>query len=178
MLPKDTIISTARCVLRIPDESDFDMIFSASRVPGFNEGMQWDPPQSMEELKVPHENLLKGWESGTGYGFTIESTDDKEVRYGRISIRITKTVSKWNIGYWIHPNYQGKGLMTECVGAMVNFGFNTLAAHTISACVTTWNKASERVLLNNGFKFSHHIPHGIKKRGEWVAENEFVVTKT
>lgn len=68
--------------------------------------------------------------------------------------------------------------MTECVKGIVKFGFNSLDAHTITANVTTWNKASEKVLLNNGIKYSHHIPKGIKKKGVWIAENGFSLTKS
>lgn len=175
MLSKDSIITTPRCVLRIPDESDFDMIFSASRYAGFNEGMQWEPPQSKDELWTPLKNSLRSWEEGSGYSFTILSKDSDPIWYGRISIRVTEEPGKWNIGYWIHPAYQGRGLMTECVKGIVNFGFSILDAHTITANVTTWNKASEKVLINNGFKFSHHIPQGLKKRGVWVAENGFIL---
>ncbi|NNF32942.1 MAG: GNAT family N-acetyltransferase [Saprospiraceae bacterium] len=178
MLPKDTTITTTRCMLSIPDESDFDMIFSASRYDGFNDGMQWDPPQSKDDLWIPLQNSIKSWENGMGYAFTIQSKDADPIKYGRISIRVTEEKGKWNLGYWIHPQYHGRGLMTECVEGIVNFGFNTLNAHTITANVSTWNKASEKVILNNGFMFSHHIPQGIKKNGAWVAENGFYLTKS
>ena len=42
MLPETTTIHTENYRLRIPDESDIDFVFSATRYAGFNDGMQWE----------------------------------------------------------------------------------------------------------------------------------------
>ena len=174
---KNTLLHTRRFILRIPDETDYELIWSASRVPGFNDGMQWDPPSSKDELVLPLKRSLTAWDDGLGFTFTIESKKRGGERLGRISIRKTEVEGVWNIGYWTHPDHQGKGVMTEAVACILEFGFLQLKSDAITACTTTWNKASEKVLLNNRFTFSRYIEKGIKKNDQWLPENEYIISR-
>lgn len=174
-LPKDFIHTTARCRLRIVSEADIPLVFSASRYPGFNNGMLWDPPASIEELKTPLEKSLQAWEQGTSYYFSIDAHSGEFL--GRISIRGTDATNVWNIGFWTHPTQQGKGFMSEAAEAVIGIGFDTLNAERIEACYATWNKASKKVLEKIGMSFVKHIPEGFKKRGEWIAEDLMAIEK-
>ena len=177
MLPFDTILQTTNYRLRIPDKSDIDFVYDATRFPGFNDGMQWDPPKDKKELIAPLENSINSWQAGTGYGFTIENTASNPKRLGRISIRKTDMQDVWNIGYWTHPEFQGQGIMSEVVGCILEFGFVQLNAAEIRSCYALWNKASEKVLLKNGFKFVRHIEKGLWKNNAWVSETEVGITR-
>jgi [ribosomal protein S5]-alanine N-acetyltransferase len=56
------------------------------------------------------------------------------------------------IGYGIDPAYQGKGYMTEAVGALVNWAFAHPECKAITAHgVRPDNFASQKVLVKNGF---------------------------
>ena len=178
MISTAKILYTKNYKLRIPDESDIDFVFSASRYPGFNDGMQWEPPIDKSELLIPIESGLASWKAGTAYSFTVESIKAPHQRLGRASIRLLdKAVSCWDVGYWVHPEQQGKGIMTEALAAILTFGFDELHAQEIRAGYAVWNKASEKVLLNNGFKFLRFKEKGFQKKGEWISENELVLTK-
>lgn len=177
MISLETTINTNNYRLRIPNASDIDFVFSASRYPGFNDGMQWDPPIHKEELIIPLNNNINSWKNGIGYSFTIESKKNKSIPLGRVSIRITEEKEVWDIGYWIHPEHQGKGIMTEVVKSIADFGFKTLKATKIRSRYAIWNKASEKVLINNRFIFVRHIEEGFIKNNNWVPENEMCLTK-
>ena len=177
MIPADLILKTSDYLLRISNESDADFVFSASRYPGFNDGMQWDPPEHKDTIIESLKRSLKKWQEGEGYSFTIVSRDEAVQRLGRISIRPGEGTDVWDIGYWTHPALQKKGIMTEAVGAILEFGFTQLQANKITACTAIWNKASEKVLLNHGFTFVRFIEQGFQKKGEWVSENEFELSK-
>ena len=85
-LSKDFTIETHRCRLRIAHENDLPLIFSATRTPGFNDGMLWEPPLRIDDLYEPHKKLLEAWNKGSAYSFSIEFKDTHEF-VGRISIR-------------------------------------------------------------------------------------------
>ncbi len=102
MIPKDFKIITKRFILRIPSEADFSAIFSATRYPGFNDGMLWEPPTKIDELIAPLRSNHMAWEAGLGYGFTIDEKESEKFM-GRISIRKTDKLDLWNIGYYTHP---------------------------------------------------------------------------
>ena len=173
-IPQSTILSTKNLRLRIPSRTDFPSIFSATRYEGFNDGMLWEPPESEADLVKPLESGILGWENGSGYGFTIEQKKTSKF-LGRISIRKTKELDRWNIGFWTHPKHQGKGIMTEAVSAILAFGFNQLDAKIIEADYATWNIASEKVLQKNGFQFVEFLEQGFFKNGKWVAENKVAI---
>lgn len=176
MLPMDFSLVTERCILRIPSERDIPLVFSATQSPGFNEGMVWEPPASVEELREPHRNNLEAWEHGSAFSFSIYLKLSEEF-IGRISIRKTTTPGVWNIGFWTHPTQQGQGFMSEAAASVVNLGFEKLNASRIEACHALWNVGSQKVLERTGMKFVRYLPQGFQKRGEWVPENELAIDR-
>jgi len=169
LLPDDFSIETERCRLRPPAEADFPYIYEASHTPGFNDGMPWEPPETLEELEGPLERGRKGWREGTAYNFAIEGKESGEF-YGRISIRKSEGQGMWNIGFWMHPAHQGKGYVTESARAILRLGFETLGARSIEACYAHWNERSGRILRAIGMRQVGYLEQGFQKKGEWVAE--------
>lgn len=167
----DFVLETPRCTLRPPSHDDIPRVFSASRFPGFNDGMTWDPPETVEELQAPLERNLAAWRAGTAYTFAIETKQLQPAFVGRIVIRQTEGDRLWNFGFWTHPAQQGKGYMTEAATAVVGFGFTQLGAEHIAACHALWNLKSRRVLEKVGMTFVKHVPQGFQKNGVWVAED-------
>ena len=168
-LPDDFSLETPRCRLRQPNVADIPHVFSATRVQGFNDGMLWDPPATVEELQTPLMRSQQSWRNGEAFTFSIDRKQ-AGVFVGRISIRPTDRTDTWNIGFWIHPRHQGNGLMTEAAQAVLNFGFTVLGASAIEACHATWNAASRRVLERIGMKEVGYIEKGYQKSGAWVPE--------
>ncbi|MEM7368434.1 MAG: GNAT family N-acetyltransferase [Bacteroidota bacterium] len=175
-IPTTFTIETQNYRLRLPSRADFPFIFSATRVEGFNDGMLWEPPETMDELEAPLLRGLEAWKEGRAYGFAIERKTDQQF-LGRISIRKTDEELVWNIGFWTHPDFQSQGVMTEVIGGILTFGFQELSAVRITADYATWNLASEKVLHNNGFSFVRFIEHGFQKHGQWIAENHVAIDR-
>ncbi len=176
VIPKDFTINTARCRLRCPSAADLPQVFSASRFAGFNDGMQWEPPESIEELAEPLTENLRDWNAGTTYCFTI-ANPVFDTLIGRIGIRQTKHPHVWNLGFWTHPEHQGKGYMTEAVIAILEFGFEHLGAAQLEASYALWNKGSRRVLEKVGMKSIAYIPHAFQKKGRWIEANKTRITQ-
>ena len=176
MLPRTYQIETERCRLRHVSRDDFEHIFSASRVAGFNDGMLWEPPESVDEMEAPYRGNCEAWAAGSAYVFSIDTHDGTFI--GRISIRACDEDGVWDLGFWTHPDHQGQGYMTEAVTGILGFGFGHLEAQKILACYATWNTASQRVMEKAGLTWLRHIPQGFMKRGAWVAEEEMVIHRS
>lgn len=163
--------------LRIPSLGDIPEIFEATKYPGFNDGMGWDAPNSPEELIKPYYNAIKAWEEGKAYVFSIEQFESSKL-LGRISIRQTKEIGRWNVGFWTHPKHQNKGIMTKALSRVLSFGFDHLDAIVIEAYHALWNVGSEMVLKKNRMKFIKYVKKGFKKKGEWVEENLLAIERS
>lgn len=174
--PRELTLETPRCRLRHVSEADFPHVWSASRVPGFNDGMRWEPPKDESELLVPYQQTLQWWADDGAYQFTIEERSDRRF-LGRIVIRRLAEPDVWNLGFWTHPREQGRGYMTDAARRILRFGFEELHAVRIEADHAVWNRASERVLQKLGMTFREHLPQGFQKRGQWVAENRLAITR-
>ena len=163
----DEEVATERCRLRYPVATDIPDIWSASQTPNFNDGLAWDPPSSMEEIKGPLRRAQESWVSGEEYSWAIESKDSRDF-VGWISIRREPGDRKWSIGFWVHPAKQGQGFAKECAAAILDFGFSRLEAKVITATHAAWNSASSRVLRQIGMKPVREDRNGLDNDHEWI----------
>lgn len=73
-------------------------------------------------------------------------------RLGDVSLAPIDQRRGWaNLGYWIHPDWQGKGYATEAAQLVVTHGFEELRLHRISATIVASNDPSKRVVEKLGF---------------------------
>jgi ribosomal-protein-alanine N-acetyltransferase len=119
---------------------------------------------------------VEAWREGRDYSFTIEAKAGSDF-FGRIAIRRTAQPRLWNIGFWLHPAHQGKGLMTEAARAVIALGFTELEAEAIEARHAVWNVKSRRVLERLGMNEVAFVAEGFKKRGEWVKEFRMLIER-
>lgn len=66
--------------------------------------------------------------------------------------RIEWGVPKFEIGYWIHSQFSGKGYMTEAVEGIMGFAFNELKANRVEIRCDSKNVRSRAIPEKLGFK--------------------------
>lgn len=71
------------------------------------------------------------------------------------------------IGYELHSDYWRQGLMSEAVRAVLQFCFDTLAAHRVEADVVEGNVASAALLKKAGFTLEGLWRDRVYKRGAY-----------
>ncbi|MEI7906191.1 MAG: GNAT family N-acetyltransferase [Bacteroidota bacterium] len=69
------------------------------------------------------------------------------------------------IGYWLGEEFWGRGIMTEAVGAVSQYGFDRFDIVRLYADVFEWNNASMRVLEKNGYVFEARLKKAVIKDG-------------
>lgn len=168
-VPLATCLETPRCVLRCVGEDDIEHVWTATRHPGFNDGMPWNPPASKAQIYGAIGRHLNMWARGEEYVWTIRSRADNSF-IGRISIRPERGNGVWSIGFWIHPTHWRQGFATEASRVLIEFGFTRLGATKIVAAHALWNIASRRVMEKLGLRHLRDNPRGFQKDGRWVAE--------
>ncbi len=81
------------------------------------------------------------------------------------------------IGYWLATAYRGKGIMTEAVKAIVEYGFTTRKLLRIDAPVYAFNKESASVLIKNGFVFEGEMKKAYFRNGEYHDALHYAIVK-
>jgi [ribosomal protein S5]-alanine N-acetyltransferase len=109
-------------------------------------------------------------EEGTDYTFFMFGHEtSREILVGGITLsNIRRRAAQFvSLGYWMGQSFAGKGLMTEGVGVIVPFVFETLDLHRIHAAFLPTNAASRRVLEKNGFVEEGFAKSYLQINGRW-----------
>lgn len=61
-------------------------------------------------------------------------------------LRIDEWARRGELGYWVAPEHQGEGYGSEAAGRLVEYGFDELDLHRITARVYEGNEPSARIL--------------------------------
>lgn len=106
------------------------------------------------ELMALMQNKLETNE-GCNWGITLKGNDKLVGFIGHYNIKWEHFRSE--IGYMLSPEHHGKGLATEALKLLVNFGFNQMNMHSLEGIIDPDNIASARVLEKNGFVKEAHL---------------------
>jgi RimJ/RimL family protein N-acetyltransferase len=101
--------------------------------------------------------------------FAIDISGDA---VGSIGIFLQSDVHCKNaeIGYWLSEKYWGKGIMTEAIKEIVEYGFKTFDIVRIYARPFSTNKGSQRVLEKARFRQEARLEKALYKNGEYLDE--------
>ena len=73
---------------------------------------------------------------------------------------------KTALGYWLAPQFQGMGLMTEACRALVNHAFDEMELARVEIRCATQNKKSRAIPERLGFR-----QEGVARRAEWLYDH-------
>lgn len=107
---------------------------------------------------------------GTWFQFVIILKDTHQL-IGDIGIHFLKTEpqnKQVEIGYTICRSQKGNGFATEALVELINYLFNTLNKHRISASVDPKNNPSIQLIERLGFRKEAHFKKSLYFKGEWV----------
>ena len=100
----------------------------------------------MEEMTTSHPDI-----AGTWFQFALEACETGNL-VGDIGIHTdVQGEGEVEIGFSLHPDYQGKGLMSEALTALFDYLFNKRGKSRIKGIVDTRNPPSSRLLERMGF---------------------------
>ena len=146
------VLPTKRLLLRAPtlkDAGAYHALLSIREVTRFS-NIPDAPSKAQSERLVMW--MSKLYASGKGCAWIIEDRAANLV--GAIRYNHFEKKSKCGeIGYESHPDFWGKGLMTEAVGVIVSCGHQSFGLNRIEAWTLPGNAASDRVLEKSGFRF-------------------------
>lgn len=120
--------------------------------------------------------LLRQFDDNQGIPFVIEV--DGEVA-GQLNVAnlMFGSVSSAVIGYWIAPEFAGRGAMTAAVAMVSDYLFEVVGLHRVEINIRPENAASLRIVEKIGFRYE-----GLKRRyihinGDWRDHYVFALTQ-
>jgi ribosomal-protein-alanine N-acetyltransferase len=110
---------------------------------------------------------------GTGLWRAISMKQDGTF-LGAIGLNnIVQQHRRGEIGFWLMPEHQGKGYISEALPVILEHGFGALGLHRIAAEVETDNAASANVLVKAGFVHEGTLRECELKDGHWISLDVF-----
>lgn len=151
------ILETERLLLRRIDANDVNEIFALRSNP---ETMKYIPRPLVKtnEDALEHIAMIDAKiENNEGINWGIVLKNDPKI-IGIIGhYRIKPENFRAEIGYMLLPEFNGKGIISEAVKEVVNYGFNVMKLHSIEAIIDPENLGSEKVLQKSGFVKEAHL---------------------
>ena len=79
------------------------------------------------------------------------------------------------LGYWLAEDYWGRGIITEAIERMIEFGFKKFDINRIFARTFSTNLASQRALEKAGMMQEARLKNSIVKNGQYLDELIFSI---
>jgi [ribosomal protein S5]-alanine N-acetyltransferase len=161
-------IQTERCLLRKIVDSDIENIFRGLSHPEVIKyyGVSY---QTLEATQAQMKFYADLEANETGVTWAICNTDNS-IFYGVVGVyHISKEHKKAELGFWLLPEFWGKGILVEVMPFVYEYVFNTLGIHRIEAFVETENVNSKRLMQKINFRHEGTMQDCEIKNGKYIS---------
>ncbi|WP_350348170.1 GNAT family protein [Agromyces sp. G08B096] len=158
-------LTTERLRLRPLETSDAPDVWEYQRLPEVLRYIPW--PERSEEEAYEHTRTRAGMRrlvaAGDGVILAMELVGEPSVAadqaagrnrvVGDVMLRVSNAEhAQLEIGWVLHPAFQGRGLAAEAAGAALAFAFERLRPHRVQAILDARNTASARLCERLGMR--------------------------
>jgi RimJ/RimL family protein N-acetyltransferase len=141
-------IETPRLLLRPYDRDDAERLGAAvsTAYEHLRPWMPWaTPDQSTEQSLEIIAGMQSKWALRTDLTLGIFERADGELLGGSGLHRMDWAARTFEIGYWIHPDHEGLGYVTETARALTDYAFDVLRAERVEIRLDPTNLRSQAV---------------------------------
>jgi ribosomal-protein-alanine N-acetyltransferase len=161
------VLQSPRLILRMIHDSDASVIFRL-----YNDArVMFQRGEPVFENELQAEKLIFSWrklfaeENGLRWGITLKENDQL---IGSVGFKkIVHQHRRADLGYELDPEYWNKGIMTEAVKLVTEYGLQKMNLHSIEANITPDHFASKRILEKNEFVLEAHYRENFYYNGWW-----------
>lgn len=145
------ILKTERLHLRPLIASDAHEVLFMRSDTKVNEYIIRKPMENLKEAKAFIQKIDTSIRNKKCIDWVITNKENSQF-IGTICLwNLEETKKYGEIGYALHPEEQGKGIMNEAMQCVLNYGFESMGLKTIEAYTHRENEASKKLLERNGF---------------------------
>lgn len=176
-------LRTARLVLRPLEATDAPDVFEYQRIPEVLRYLPWPERNRTEGYEHTAKRAAARVLAADGDFFVFAATlpgepsveggsDDaapgRDRVIGDFMVRVSSTThAQLELGWVLHPDFQGRGFAREAAGAVLDFVFETLQPHRVQAFLDARNAASAALCERLGMRREATILEQEYNDGEW-----------
>ncbi len=164
-------IETPRLYLRPLELSDEDALFVYQSDPETVRYIPW-PVRTRDDVRAAlqkYAGRTRMTETGDSVLHAIVDKASGTV-IGQMNLSIASSVDRHGeFGYVVTRAYAGRGVATEASAALLDYAFETLAFHRVTARIDTRNAASAAVVDKLGFRREAELRESEWFKGEWTS---------
>jgi ribosomal-protein-alanine N-acetyltransferase len=163
------LLTTKRLLLRQLQLADDKAIFALRSNIQVNADIQRPLPNNIYDARYFINSINEGIGNREWLYWAIILKDTKQL-IGTICLwHFSNNNTMAEIGYELHPDFQGLGLMSEALQTVIDYGFITLQLNTIEAYTQPGNTKSIRLLMKHDFiQDSTSNNHGTSREVRFV----------
>jgi ribosomal-protein-alanine N-acetyltransferase len=150
-------LETNRLLLRRLDQNDVNEVLALRSDPDIMKYIPRTLAKTKEDA-LQHIAMIEGKinnSEGINWAITLKGNTKLIGIIGHYQIKPEHYRAE--VGYMLLPEFSGKGIITEALQKVIDYGFTTMQLHSIEAVIDPENSASERVLQKNGFVKEAHL---------------------
>ncbi len=145
------LIETTRLTLRALTMDDAPRLFELRKNADLMRFIDRPLHRALEDSKELIQKIEDGIKNNDMIAWGITYKNEPEM-IGNISYhRIEKEHHRAEIGYMLHPEHWRKGIISEAMTVVLDYGFAVMKLHSIEANVNPDNIASSNLLKKHGF---------------------------
>ena len=169
-------IKTERLTLRKIEESDSDVILFLRSDKTINKFI--DRPENRRTKNISDaikhiKKLNTETETSKSISWGITLNNNPKIIATSLAPAFRDAGIPTEVGYDLNPIFQRKGIMSEALNSVVNFGFIELNIDMIEAFTHIQNENSKKLLEKNGFHFNEN-----RKDNDNLSNVVFEIRKT
>lgn len=144
-------LETERLILKPINESHVEDILKIRSNEVLNRFVKRIPPKNNYDALDFILTIKKRVQNNETFYFGITYKNQQNLLGTICLYRFSEDRTEAEVGYELLPDYHRKGIMSEALSAVLNFGFNELNLQEILAFTNKFNKNSKGLLLKHDF---------------------------
>ncbi len=160
-------MDTDRLSLRAMKVSDAPDMFAYAHRADVTEYLTWLPHRDIEETRDYLTEVGRRYRTGDFYDWALICREDGHMIGTCGFTSFNYNADSAEVGYVLNPVYQGRGLATEALRAVMRFGFAELSLHRIEAHFIEGNMASRRLMERVGMQFEGYARESMFIKGRY-----------